>query len=291
MIQRAIRVGRKTLSGLAMMGLLPPGLAPSGTVSLATGEGEVDVLTRSEEELRRLRGRDVAMVFQDASASLSPVMRVGEQITESIHAHTDGVVDRREAARRAEALLARVGMPDPRRAAKAWPHELSGGQRQRAMIAAALANGPKLLIADEPTTALDPTIQAQILALLEELKAAEAGMAMVFVTHNLAIVAEIADRVVVLYAGELVETGPVAEVFAAPRHPYTAALLKCVPESGEDRLLAIPGVVPAPHELPEGCRFAPRCTHAAPACHTDHPVVEEAGPDHAVRCLRWRELA
>ncbi len=251
----------------------------------------MDVLKLPEAALRRLRGRDVAMVFQDASASLSPVMRVGEQIAKSIHAHASGTLDRREAARRAEALLALVGMPDPARAAKAWPHELSGGQRQRAMIAAALANGPKLLIADEPTTALDPTIQAQILTLLKELKDDAAGMAMVFVTHNLAIVSEIADRVVVLYAGELVEAGPVAEVFGAPRHPYTAALLKCVPESGEDRLLAIPGVVPAPHELPEGCRFAPRCTHAKPPCHRDHPEVEAAGTDHAVRCLRWRELA
>ncbi|RAH97752.1 peptide ABC transporter permease [Acuticoccus sediminis] len=279
----------KTLSGLAMMGLLPPGLVARGAVPIATDAGAADALALPEDELRRLRGRDVAMVFQDASASLSPVMRVGEQIAESIGAHA--TVDRREASRRAEALLARVGMPDPRRAARAWPHELSGGQRQRAMIAAALANGPKLLIADEPTTALDPTIQAQILALLKELKDDTQGMAMVFVTHNLAIVSEIADRVVVLYAGELVEAGPVAAVFGAPRHPYTAALLNCVPESGADRLLAIPGVVPAPDELPEGCRFAPRCGHATDPCHRRHPDLDRSGDGHDVRCLKWRELA
>ncbi|MEM8663776.1 MAG: ABC transporter ATP-binding protein, partial [Pseudomonadota bacterium] len=226
-----------------------------------------------------------AMVFQDASASLSPVMRVGAQIEEAILAHREDA----DAATEARSLLARVGMPDPERAARAWPHELSGGQRQRAMIAAAIANGPGVLIADEPTTALDPTIQAQILALLADLKSATG--AMVFVTHNLAVVAEIADRIVVLYAGEVVEEGAVSAVFETPRHPYTAALLKCVPESGEERLLAIPGVVPAPHELPQGCRFAPRCEHAEPRCHTEHPVVERTDDGRTVRCLRWREVA
>jgi len=279
----------KTLSGLAMLGLLPPGLVAKGAVTLRTEEGARDVLTLSEEALNALRGRDVAMVFQDASASLSPVMRVGEQIAETINAHA--TVEPREVERRVLALLDRVGMPDPARAARAWPHELSGGQRQRAMIASALANNPRLLIADEPTTALDPTIQAQILALLQELKEAAGGMAMVFVTHNLAIVSEIADRVVVLYAGELVEAGPVETVFGAPRHPYTAALLKCVPESGEDRLLAIPGVVPAPHEVPEGCRFAPRCDHADAGCTTRHPELEAPAPDRTVRCHKWREVA
>ncbi|GAB5377427.1 MAG: dipeptide/oligopeptide/nickel ABC transporter permease/ATP-binding protein [Acuticoccus sp.] len=279
----------KTLSGLSILGLLPPGLDARGAVPLRTEDGETDVLALGEDALNRLRGRDVSMVFQDASASLSPVMRVGRQIAETIEAHTD--IDRREAAARAESLLAQVGMPDPARAARAWPHELSGGQRQRAMIAAALANSPKLLIADEPTTALDPTIQAQILALLLELKSAARGMAMVFVTHNLAIVAEIAERVVVLYAGELVEEGPVEEVFAAPRHPYTAALLACVPESDETRLMAIPGVVPAPSELPDGCRFAPRCGHADANCHSAHPQIETIAEARAVRCLKWRELA
>ncbi|MEM0907519.1 MAG: dipeptide/oligopeptide/nickel ABC transporter permease/ATP-binding protein [Pseudomonadota bacterium] len=277
----------KTLSGLAAMGLLPTGLSASGTrIALQTEGGAVNVLALNEPQMNAFRGEEIAMVFQDAAASLSPVMRVGKQIEEAVRAHHD--VSAHDAAQRARSLLARVGMPNPERAARAWPHELSGGQRQRAMIAAAIANGPGVLIADEPTTALDPTIQAQILELLIELKS-EAG-AMIFVTHNLAIVAEIADRILVLYAGEVVEEGTVARVFEDPRHPYTAALIKCVPESGEERLVAIPGVVPAPNELPQGCRFAPRCSFATPRCCDEHPSLETTEDGRTVRCLRWREI-
>lgn len=281
----------KTLTGLALLGLLPGGLAiESGTARFRQRDGSmVDLLALDEPMRQSLRGDMLAMVFQDATASLDPAMRVGAQIAEAITAHRD--LSTSAALAEAVGLLGQVGLPDAKRRARAYPHELSGGQRQRAMIAAAVANRPRLLIADEPTTALDPTIQAQILSLLAELKAVDATMGMIFVTHNLAIVAEIADGVVVMYAGEVVETGPVDEVFAAPRHPYTAALLESVPEGDTERLAAIPGVVPQPSELPEGCRFAPRCAHATADCHVRHPVIEPAGDSRSVRCLRWRELA
>jgi peptide/nickel transport system permease protein len=280
----------KTLCGLSLMGLLPGGLSIAGGSAAFRGRDGAarDLLALSEREARSLRGDEIAMVFQDATAALSPSMRIGDQVVEAILAHR--AMSLHAARAEAVALLRRVGLPDPESRARAWPHELSGGQRQRAMIAVAVANGPRLLIADEPTTALDPTIQAQILTLLDGLKTADGAMAMIFVTHNLAIVAEIADRVCVMYAGEVVETGPVAEVFAAPRHPYTAALLASVPEGDAPRLEAIPGVVPAPGELPDQCRFAPRCAHAAPGCVAARPALE-TGPDRAVRCVRWRELA
>ena len=281
----------KTLSGLALMGLLPGELSvASGRAAFTGRDGAArDLLALGEAEHRRLRGDEIAMVFQDATAALDPAMRVGDQVAEAMLAHRS--VSGAEARRKAVALLSRVGLPDAARRARAWPHELSGGQRQRAMIAVAVANAPRLLIADEPTTALDPTIQAQILALLAELKAADDAMGMIFVTHNLAVVAEIADRLCVMYAGEVVEEGPVEAVFAEPRHPYTTALLASVPEGGADRLRAIPGVVPAPDEAPEGCLFAPRCEHARPACERARPPLERPGPGRATRCLRWRELA
>jgi peptide/nickel transport system permease protein len=228
------------------------------------------------------------MVFQDPGSSLNPVHRIGDQVAEAIRVHRD--VSGKDATASAMKLLGDVGLPDPRQRARAYPHELSGGQRQRAMIASAVANGPRLLIADEPTTALDVTIQAQILDLLAKLKT-KGDMGLIFITHNLAVVAEVADRVCVMYAGEIVEEGPVAEVFAEPRHPYTAALMASAPEGDSAELSAIPGSVPPPHALPAGCTFAPRCTRAVDNCHSIKPAFVEAGPGRASRCLRWREVA
>ena len=279
----------KTLTGLAVLGLLPPEVRiAEGQIPFRTRDGTVvDLAALPEPERRRLRGGDIAMVFQDPSSSLDPVHRVGDQVAEALEAHG---APSREAERRAVALLARVGLPDPARRARAFPHELSGGQRQRVMIAAAIANGPRLLVADEPTTALDVTIQAQILDLFADLKRQERGMGLIFITHNLALVAEIADRVAVMYAGLVVEDGPVEAVFAQPRHPYTAALLASVPEGDARALTAIPGTVPPPHAVPPGCPFAPRCAHAARICVESDPLPEMAEPGHATRCVRWREV-
>ncbi|MGL4286424.1 MAG: dipeptide/oligopeptide/nickel ABC transporter permease/ATP-binding protein [Phreatobacter sp.] len=278
----------KTLTGLAIMGLLPAAVRPAaGRVLFRDRDGETrDLLRLGEPQLRALRGRDLSMVFQDPSTSLNPLLRTGKQIAEAVEAHAG-----RAGARRVVDLLRKVGLPDPERRAASFPHELSGGQRQRVMIAAAIANHPRLLIADEPTTALDVTVQAQILALLSDLRGSERGMGMVFVTHNLAVVGQIADRVVVMYAGEIVEQGPVAEVFAAPRHPYTAALLASIPEDATERLLCIPGSVPQPTAMPPGCRFAPRCGHAVESCAHRTPALEAVTPERTTRCPRWREMA
>ncbi|MDO9711594.1 dipeptide/oligopeptide/nickel ABC transporter permease/ATP-binding protein [Paracraurococcus lichenis] len=272
----------KSLTATAIMGLLPPAARPVAGAAWFQGR---DLLRLEEAERRRLRGGPVAMVFQDPMSSLNPVHRIGEQVAEAIRAHRR--VSAKEAASRAVALLRRVGIADPERRARAWPHELSGGMRQRVMIAMAVANDPALLIADEPTTALDVTVQAQILDLLAGLQR-ETGMALVFITHNLGVVAEIADRVAVMYAGQVVEQGAVAEVFAAPRHPYTRALLAAVPE-GEGIAAGIPGTVPPPQDWPRGCRFAPRCPRAAPACALPQVLAEQGG--RAVRCIRADEPA
>jgi peptide/nickel transport system permease protein len=280
----------KTLTGLALLGLLPPSMEIiGGRVLFVDRAGQSRDLARlPEAEMRRLRGDEIAMVFQDPGSSLNPVHRVGDQVAEVIRAHRD--TSRSAAAAQSVALLKDVGLPDPTQRARAYPHELSGGQRQRAMIATAVANGPRLLIADEPTTALDVTIQAQILDLLAALKA-KSEMGLIFITHNLAVVSEIADRVCVMYAGEIVEEGPVAEVFAQPRHPYTAALIASAPEGVSAKLAAIPGTVPLPHALPPGCSFAPRCACAAEPCHTAKPAFAEVGPGRASRCFRWKEVA
>lgn len=280
----------KTLTGLSMMGLLPNGIhTTAGQVLFVEKSGEQrDLVKLSEAGHRRLRGSEISMVFQDATASLNPVHRIGDQLAEVIRAHKSVPED--QIPGRVEDLLRRVGIPDPQRRARSWPHELSGGQRQRVMIAIAIANSPRLLIADEPTTALDTTIQAQILALLEDLKNADPEMGMIFITHNLAMVAEIADRICVMYAGEVVEEGPVDQVFSQPRHPYTAALLASVPEGSAERLVAIPGTVPTPATMPEGCRFAPRCAHAAALCKAP-PPLEQSGPARHIRCSRWKEVS
>ena len=282
----------KTITGLAMVGLLPDAVSvrvrATCDVHGPRRGAPIDLSALDEDGFRKLRGRDVSMVFQDAAAALNPVLRIGDQVAEAIRGHHD--LDGPALRARVVDLLRRVGIPDPERRSRAYPHELSGGQRQRAMIAVAVANGPRLLIADEPTTALDPTIQAQILALFRSLKDDTPEMGLIFVTHDLAVVAEIADRVTVMYAGEVVEEGPVAEVFERPRHPYTAALIASVPEGSADRLVAIPGTVPAPAKMPPGCRFAPRCDHARPECEAGPPPSFRPAPDRRTRCIRWEAV-
>ncbi len=272
----------KSITATAVMGLLPPVARATG--GLAVFEGR-DLLGLPEEERRKLRGGAIAMVFQDPMSSLNPVHRVGEQVAEAIRAHRS--VTAEAAASEAVELFRRVGIADPERRARAYPHEMSGGMRQRVMIAMALANKPRLLIADEPTTALDVTVQAAILEMLAQLRREE-GMGLILITHSLGVVAEVAEEVVVMYAAQVVERGSVAEVFARPLHPYTRALLAAVPD-GDNEPEGIPGVVPRPDAWPPGCRFAPRCPHAAAACGTP-PALEESGA-RAVRCARWRELA
>jgi peptide/nickel transport system permease protein len=267
----------KSLTALAILGLLPPAARAVGGAAFVDG---VDTQRAAPGTLRRLRGGVAGIVFQDPSSSLNPVHRIGRQVAEAVRGP--------EARRRAIALLSRVGLPDPAARARAFPHTLSGGMRQRAMIAIAIANDPRVLIADEPTTALDVTIQAQVLDLLAALRR-EHGMALLFITHSLPVVAGIADRVAVMYAGQVVETGAVASVFARPLHPYTAALLASAPREDGTLPQPIPGAVPSPHDWPKGCGFAPRCAHRADACDAPPPLLT-VGEDRATRCVRWREL-
>jgi oligopeptide transport system ATP-binding protein len=287
----------KSVTSLALMRLLPPppGCAVSGRVLLRPPDGAapIDLLRLSPEAMRRVRGDRIAMVFQEPMTSLNPVHPVGAQIAEALVYHRG--LTRAAAIEVAVGLLERVGIPEPRRRLASYPHQLSGGMRQRVMIAIALSCDPDVLIADEPTTALDVTIQAQILELLAELQR-QSGMAVIFITHNLGVVAEIADRVLVLYAGREMEHAPVLPLFDRPLNPYTMGLLASVPvldpaAATRQGLLAIPGNVPDPQRLPPGCAFAPRCAHAVAAlCETDVPPLAPAGPDHLVRCARWREI-
>jgi oligopeptide/dipeptide ABC transporter ATP-binding protein len=276
----------KSVLSLSVMGLVPPpGRMVAGTVSY----GGQNLATIPERERRGLRGREMAMIFQDPMTSLNPVIRVGEQIAEPLRHHLG--LSRREAAKRAVGLLEEVGIPDPAERARSHPHTLSGGMRQRVMIAMAIACGPKLLIADEPTTALDVTVQAQILDLLRDLQA-RSGMAILFVTHDLGVVAEIADRVAVLYAGKIVEEASATNLFASPRMPYTRGLLASVPSLAGpvSRLTGIEGSVPSGIHRPTGCAFHPRCGSALDLCREVEPDPEEAATDHMVRCHRHEEL-
>ena len=273
----------KSLTGMAILGLLPPAARVVAGEAWVAGQ---DTLRLDERALRRLRGRAAAIVFQDPLSSLNPVHRIGRQVAEAVRAQS--AVSARTAWARAAQLLAHVGIPDAAKRMRAFPHELSGGMRQRAVIAMAIANDPALLIADEPTTALDVTIQAQVLDLLAGLQA-ERGMAMVFITHSLPVVSEIAGRVAVMYAGQVVEEGSVREVFARPLHPYTKALLASAPHGDGSLPAGIPGVVPPPHALPPGCSFAPRCPHHRPRCDAP-PPLQQVGA-RATRCVRWQELA
>lgn len=270
----------KSVSSLAVMGLIP---SPPGRVRAdrMVFDG-VDLLALDTRARRRLTGKDIAMVFQDPLTSLNPSFTVGAQIMEALKVHEGG--SRAERRRRAIDLLAQVGIPDPQGRIDNFPHQMSGGMNQRVMIAMAIACNPRLLIADEPTTALDVTIQAQILDLLLELQK-ERGMALVLITHDLAVVAETAQRVAVMYAGQVVETGPVPDIFDAPQHPYTAALLEALPEraEGRSRLNAIPGVVPGQYDRPSGCLLHPRCRFAGPRCSAEAPALTGA-PGRLVRC-------
>ena len=264
----------KSVTALSILGLVadPPGRILSGSSVRLHGE---ELLTASPARLRDVRGGRIAMVFQEPMTSLNPVLRVGDQIAEAVRRHTklrgDAVKER------VVALLDRVDIPDPVGRARAWPHQLSGGMRQRAMIAMALAGDPELLIADEPTTALDVTIQARILELLDDLRR-EREMALLLITHDLGVVAQVADRVAVMYAGRIVEQGPSEKLFSRPAHPYTVGLLRSIPDPDRpaDRLEAIPGSVPPPHAWPSGCRFHPRCTVALDRCRKDSPSLMEA---------------
>jgi oligopeptide transport system ATP-binding protein len=286
----------KSTAGLAIMGLLPTDRRTivRGAIRLTSKTGSInDVLRLSDRERRRVRGNDVAMIFQDPMSSLNPIYAIGSQIVEAVQQHRH--VARREAVADALRLLAELGVPSPDRILASYPHQLSGGMRQRVMIAIALSCRPRALIADEPTTALDVTIQAQILALLKRVQR-ETAMAVVFITHNLSVVAEVADRIVVMYAGRIVEAGPVRDVFKSPRMPYTRSLLRSLPRldhlrrSG-DPLEAIPGNVPSPLALPPGCAFHPRCQHQlAGICDSLIPRLERCGPNRLVRCARWREI-
>ena len=279
----------KSVTALSIMQLLPPGTSriEGGSVRL---RGR-NLTTLSDDEMREVRGKDIGMIFQEPMTSLNPVHTIGAQIAEVVERHEGA--DRAAAAARALEMLELVGMPEPRQRAGQYPHQLSGGMRQRVMIAMALACRPSLLIADEPTTALDVTIQAQILELMEDLQA-RLGMAIVFITHDLGLVAQCARRVVVMYAGQVVEAGPVEEIFARPRMPYTAGLLASIPRLGRARrgqpLPSIPGQAPALSDLPPGCRFSNRCAHADERCRAAQVALEAATPAHDVRCLRWREL-
>jgi peptide/nickel transport system ATP-binding protein len=276
----------KSVTLKAMMGLLPPYARVAGKVRVAGR----DILRLPPAELAKARGGELSMIFQEPMAALDPVYTIGEQIAETIVQHE--AVDRRAAARRALALLERVAIPSAARRLKNYPHELSGGMRQRAMIALALACNPTVLLADEPTTALDVSVQIQILLLLRELQQ-ELGMSVVFVTHDVGVAAEISDRIAVMYAGRFVETGPVREVMRTPIHPYTAGLLSSTVHGGlrGRRLETIPGSPPSLALLPPGCAFAPRCRFAEDRCTEAPPPAVQIRPGAVVRCVRAKAFA
>jgi oligopeptide/dipeptide ABC transporter ATP-binding protein len=270
----------KSVTSLSIMRLVPPpGRVTAGRILL---EGE-DLLDKDAEAMRRVRGARIAMVFQEPMTSLNPVFTIGDQIAAAVLAHAGG--GRRAAWERGVEMLDRVQVPSPRERARDYPHRLSGGLRQRAMIALALAPGPQLLIADEPTTALDVTIQAQILDLLRRLQA-ERGMAVLLITHDLGVVAELCHRVAIIYAGRIVEMAPVASIFRQPLHPYTRGLLRCLPHPSRfgQPLSSIEGAPPDLRQVNGGCRFAPRCPHAVESCRRDEPALAERKPGHFVAC-------
>lgn len=279
----------KSMLALAIMGLLPPGLRPRGSVRL---QGQ-ELLTRSEGELCAIRGNRIGMIFQEPMTALNPAMSIGDQIAEGLRWHQG--FSRRVARRRALDLLQRVGIPEARRRLDDFPHQLSGGQRQRVGIAIALACEPELLIADEPTTALDVTVQAQILDLLAEL-VEEMHMGLIIISHDLGVIAEIADETLVIYAGMPLELGPSEMIFAGPMHPYTRGLLEAIPGGAGERavrgtrLETIPGTIPEPGRWPPGCRFAGRCAYEIPACNDAVPAWYRLEGSQPARCIRLEEL-
>jgi oligopeptide/dipeptide ABC transporter ATP-binding protein len=276
----------KTVTALSVLGLhRGPHVRVEGAVRFAGR----DLAGLDDDALADIRGARIGMVFQQASRTLDPAFTVGEQIAETVRRHTGA--SRRDAWDRAVEMLGKVHIPRPAERARQYPHQFSGGMAQRVVIAMALSCAPELVIADEPTTALDVTVQARVLALLRELQD-DTGVAIVLITHDLGVIAEMADRVAVMYAGQIVERAPIEELFTRPRHPYSAGLMGAIPVVGQGRrLVDIPGVVPAPHALPAGCRFHPRCPHAEPGrCDTAPPPLEAAA-GREVRCVRADELA
>ncbi|WP_349236883.1 ABC transporter ATP-binding protein [Devosia sp. 1635] len=280
----------KSVTSLSIMRLLDPaaGRIAGGRIIF---EGQ-DLVKAPEAEMRNIRGNEISMIFQEPMTSLNPVYTVGEQIAEAIRLHQKLTPAR--ALIRAAEMLDLVGISEPGKRIHNFPHQMSGGMRQRVMIAMALSCNPKLLIADEPTTALDVTIQAQILELMRSLQL-DLGMSILFITHDLGVVAEIADRVVVMYAGRAVEEAPVSAIFGRPRMPYTAGLLRSVPRvdraaTHQDRLYAIPGNIPSPANLPQGCSFHPRCPFVQDRCIATEPALETVNETQSARCVRWNEL-
>ena len=283
--------GKSTI-GLSLLALLASEVTSlSGSIRLKRKNGEIfEIVGASERRLQQVRGNDVAMVFQEPMSSLNPIYRVGEQIAESLRVHRR--MSRADALAEGLRLLTQLGVPSPEKCLRSYPHQLSGGMRQRVMIAMALSGRPALLVADEPTTALDVTIQAQIVDLLKAIQQ-ETAMAILFVTHDLGLVGEIASRVLVMYAGQIVEEGPVDELFRRPRMPYTKALIASRPHLGgaRRRIEAIPGTVPNLSNLPRGCSFHPRCAFVLKGlCDQTAPALEEAAEGWRVRCHRWREI-
>jgi len=287
----------KTMLSLALMGLEPHGARHTGEAWLnlrgaGNGSGRNGGTTRenllgiSQNEMRGLRGREIAMIFQEPMTALNPVLRIGAQVEEAIRVHEPRAGES-EIHRRALEALRRAALSDPARRARQYPHQLSGGLRQRVMIAVALAAGPGVLIADEPTTALDVTVQKQILELLGKLRR-ELQLSMLFITHDLGVVAQIAGQIAVMYAGRIVEEGPVAEVLRAPRHPYTVGLLRAAPRLTREKLVPIPGTVPSLDALPPGCAFAPRCPHHVAECDAGVPELRAVNENHAARCILVR---
>lgn len=274
----------KSVTALSLMRLVPqPGRIISGEIFF---DGR-DLLKLASEEIRELRGNRMAMVFQDPMTSLNPVFTIGNQISEILRVHKG--LKRSEAMNKAQYLLQRVGIPDPSRRIKEYPHQMSGGMKQRVMIAMAISCEPSLIIADEPTTALDVTIQAQILRLLREL-IDTSRMALILISHDLGVIAEMADEVAIMYAGKIVEYANTAELFASPLHPYTIGLLQSIPrgEEKKKRLQTIEGSVPRLSDLPQGCMFNPRCKHVIDRCRRDEPELMDAGNGHLVRC--WVDI-
>jgi oligopeptide/dipeptide ABC transporter ATP-binding protein len=275
----------KSLAMMAILGLLPqPPFRVTSGRALLSGAG--DLLAMNRRQLNKVRGKDVSVVFQDPSLALNPVMRVGTQVAESVRLHDTGS-GRRRAAARAVSLLRQVELPEPELRARQYPHQFSGGMRQRSMIATAIANNPRLLIADEPTTALDSTVQAQILELLKRARA-DTGAAMILITHDLGVVAEVADRVITLYAGSVVETGDVITVLTAPSHPYTCGLLRSIPALSQEsrRLIPIPGLPASAGDHVSGCAFQPRCATSAgrAACTDQAPQLRTIATGHEAAC-------
>jgi len=274
----------KSVTSLSIMRLLPPQASVSGEILFTTEGRPQNLLVLDPEPMRLLRGSRISMIFQEPMTALNPVMRVGEQIAEAVRAHAN--VSKKESWDRAVEALKEVAIDDPARRARDYPHQLSGGMRQRVMIAMAIVNRPEMLIADEPTTALDVTIQAQILDLLAEIRE-KFGLTMLFISHDLAVVSQVADRVAVMYAGNLVELGPRAEIFRAPAHPYTRGLLEAAPTLSTERkgpLQTIEGTVPPLDAMPSGCPFEPRCGLRIPECRDKLPQLAEISPGHWARC-------